>query len=79
MRIVSVMAPVIWYWRQHITTHNYNNMKIKKSVLKAMALAIVISAAGASCTKDSMNEKSADNKKTDGHENYSDCPACGMG
>jgi hypothetical protein len=54
-------------------------MKIKKSVLKAMALAIVISAAGTSCTKESLSDKSADSKKTDGHENYSDCPACGMG
>jgi hypothetical protein len=55
-------------------------MKISKSVLKAVAVAVVVSAAVTACTKDNATKPSDDGsfKSKNGTEHYN-CPACGMG
>jgi hypothetical protein len=53
-------------------------MKIKKSLLKAIALAVAVGSMTASCTKEDLTL--GDNDKAQKKEQKVDnCPACGMG
>ncbi len=55
-------------------------MKISKSLLQAIAVAVAISTTVSACTKDnSTNPNDEGIKKKNKVDNYHDCPGCGMG
>jgi hypothetical protein len=56
-------------------------MKIKKSVLKAVAIALTIGVANTACTKEKLEnfKEKCSIKKNNEPETTYDCPGCGMG
>ena len=64
-----------WPFNDHVKNHNYYLMKISKSVIQAVAAAVIVSSV-VSCTSDLVNPEKEKGSKT---KNVDPCPACGMG
>ena len=53
-------------------------MKISKSLLQAIAIAVAIGTVSA-CTKDKTTQPNDEGNQKSKVENHDNCPACGMG